>query len=403
MSTDKPCAALEITNKSIKLVIGYEINGHVYVAYTLVKNLGTIRNGGTFIDPQNTISNLEAIKSIRDASARLNINIVEASVILPPENLKIYETHQVTTVLSEESKVANIDIRNIYTLIKKGHLGVSSTNQFVDIIPDRYILDQGRTSLNPPIGETTNTLTLYARVHTIERDIVDGFNEIVQSAGLNVKRNVVTPFAAAELLASMDNIPQDYILVDIGAKQTTVSLVGRKQLHSSAIFDWGGDEITHRIQEKFNIREDDAEKIKIMYGIDKRVTNFKAPVHVNHDEEGNEHKYYVDDLNAITKSELDVFVAKLTESINNLLNGMNPAYKQLPMILIGGGSLLKGLEGYVLPKVQSQSVTVVIPKVLGARNPALFNCLGMLLVQNKYQSVFDENHPKVGQVTRNAK
>ena len=82
---------------------------------------------------------------------------------------------------------------------------------------------------------------------------------------------------------------------------------------------------------------------------------------------------------------------------------MNPAYKQLPMILIGGGSLLKGLEGYMLPKVQSATVTTVIPKVLGARNPALFNCLGMLLVQSKYQAVFDENHPKVGQVTRNAK
>lgn len=403
MSADKPCAALEITNKAIKLVIGYEINGQVYVVYSLVKSLGKIRDGASFIDPQNTISNLETIKTIKDESARITVNVAEALVAIPPEDLKIYETHQVTTVLSEESKVANIDIRNIYTLIRKGHLGLSTSNQFVDIIPDRYILDQGRTSVAPPIGETTNTLTLYARVHTINRSTVEGFNEIVSGAGINVKRNVVAPFAASELLATMEGIPQDYILLDIGARRTTVSLIGRKQLHSSTIVEWGGDNITHKIQEKFNIRESDAEKIKIMYGIDKRETNFKAPVCIYHDETGKEYKYFIEDLNQIIKSELDILINKVNEGINNLLNGINPAYKQLPMILIGGGSLLKGLEAYMLPKVQSVSVTTVIPKVLGARNPALFNCLGMLLVQKKYQAVFDENHPKVGQVTRNAK
>ncbi|MBR0294879.1 MAG: rod shape-determining protein [Bacilli bacterium] len=403
MSSDKPCAAIEITNKAIKIVVGHEINGKVYVVYSLIKNLGTVRNGKAFIDPQNTISNLEAIKSIKDESAKIQINVVEALVSIPPENLMIYETHQVTTVLSEESKVANIDIRNIYTLIRKGHLGLSTTNQFVDIIPDRYILDQGRTSLNPPIGETTNTLTLYARVHTIDRSTIEGFNEIVSGAGIYVKRNVVAPFAACELLSTMEEVPQDYILVDIGAKQSTVSLVGRKQLHSSAIINWGGDNITHRIQEKFSIRENQAEKIKMMYGIDKRETNFRAPVCITHEEDGTDKKYYIDDLNALTKGELDVFISKLNETINNLLNGINPIYKQLPMILIGGGSLLKGLKEYILPKVQSQSVDVIIPKVMGARNPALFNCLGMLLVQSKYQPVFDENHPKVGQVTRNTK
>ena len=119
MSADKPYAALEITNKAIKLVIGYEINGQVYVVYSLVKSLGKIREGASFIDPQNTISNLETIKTIKDESARISINVAEAIVAIPPEDLKIYETHQVTTVLSEESKVANIDIRNIYTLISK--------------------------------------------------------------------------------------------------------------------------------------------------------------------------------------------------------------------------------------------------------------------------------------------
>ena len=400
MSSDKHYAALEITNKSIKLVIGCEIDGKIYVVYSLVKTLGTIRNNGQFIDLQNTMSNLESLKTIVDGSAGIRINVTDPLVAVPPENLKIYETHQVTTVLSEEYKVAVIDIRNLYTLINKGHVGLSTANAYVDTIPERYVLDQGRTSLNPPLGETTSTLALFARVHSIDRLTMDAFNELVNGAGLTVKRCVVAPFAAAELLNSMEGVPEDYILVDMGAKQTTVTLVGARQVYSSAIINWGGDEITHRIQEKFNIRESEAEKIKLTYGIDKRVTNFKAAVCVSHDEDGKENKYFVDDLNNITKGELDIFINKLNEAINSLLNGLNPAYKQLPMILIGGASLLKGLEGYMTPKVQSQSVKVMIPKVLGARNPALFNCLGMIYVQSKYRRVFEENYPHVNKVTR---
>ena len=49
----------------------------------------------------------------------------------------------------------------------------------------------------------------------------------------------------------------------------------------------------------------------------------------------------------------------------------------------------------------SETVEVVGPKTLGARNPTFFNCLGMILTHAKYLNLNDEAHPKVGQVTRN--
>ena len=70
------------------------------------------------------------------------------------------------------------------------------------------------------------------------------------------------------------------------------------------------------------------------------------------------------------------------------------------MILIGGGSRLNGLVEYVEPKVQSESVRVVAPRSLGARNPTFTNCLGMILANSKYPNVYDETHPRVGQLTR---
>ena len=47
---DKPIAAIELGSKKLKLVVGYEIDGQVYVLYTLTKPYGNCIEGGNFID-----------------------------------------------------------------------------------------------------------------------------------------------------------------------------------------------------------------------------------------------------------------------------------------------------------------------------------------------------------------
>ena len=83
-------------------------------------------------------------------------------------------------------------------------------------------------------------------------------------------------------------MPQDYILVDIGSSVTTVSLVGARKLYSSRFFKWGGDNITNKIIEKFNVSEEEAERYKILYGLDRREYSFDAPVCTSDDGFGNQ-------------------------------------------------------------------------------------------------------------------
>ena len=400
MSMEKPVAALEVTTKSIKILIGYEIEGKVYAIYSDVKKIGNIKKMGVFTDINNTISSAENYKLIIDESAKLKINISEALVALPPVEFQVFQTNQVTTVVSEVGRVDSIDIRNIYTLIKKNRIGYPASSTIVDIIPERYILDQGRTYTKMPLGETTNTLNLIAKVHVLPRSIVDEHDRILTENNINIKRNIVAPYAACELLGTYPEVPNDYILVDIGANETIISLVGLKQLFASSIIPFGGDDITHKIEETFNISEDEAEKIKCAYGLKNRKMNFEAPVAEFMDENGNTRQFLENELSQLIKGELDRFVAMLNNEINNLLKNENPAYKNLPMILIGGGALLKGLEEYLEPKVQSKSVKVVIPKTFGCRNPSFVNLLGMIYVQGKEHVSLDKNLPQVGEVKR---
>lgn len=394
----KTVAAIEFGSKKLKLVVGYELDGKVYVLYALTKPYGHIVESGSITDQQQLAQSIIDVKQIADPSAKLKISISEALLSLPPYGLEIFQTKQVTTVISDEGKIGNLDIRNIYALIKNGALPLD--NQLIDVAPERYILDQGRTFIRPPLGESSSTLTVYAKVHTLPKRISGEYKAALAAGGLSIKRSVVAPFAACELLGTYEDIPGDYILVDIGSNMTTVSFIGDKVLYASRFFEWGGDHITERIIESFNINEASAEKYKITYGIDKREMNFKAPICETDDGEGNSIKHYTDELNAIIKAELDVFVKQLNLAIDDLLKGYDNSAKSLPMILVGGGAKLNGLIEYLEPKVQSESVKVVTPRSLGARNPTFTNCLGMIIANTKYPNVYDETHPRVGQLTR---
>ena len=108
-----------------------------------------------------------------------------------------------------------------------------------------------------------------------------------------------------------------------------------------------------------------------------------------------------DELNEIIKGELEIFVEQLKEAIDQVVASHDKSYRSFPMLLVGGGAELNGLVQYITPKVLSETVQVVRPKTLGARNATFFNCLGAILTHSRYPNLNDESHPRVGVLTRN--
>ena len=397
---DKPIAAIELGSKKLKLVVGYEIDGQVYVLYTLTKPYGFCIEGGNFVDASKVAETIKSIREFTDPSAKLKLNISDVLLCLPPYGLGIYQTRQVTTVVTEDSKISNLDIKNIYALIRNSAYPLND-KALVDVVPESFTLDHGRIFARPPMGESSSTLTVSAKVQTLPSVLVDNYQTVLANGGMVSRRNVISSLAATELISSYPNMPTSFILVDIGSNITTVSFIGNGALYGSTFFEWGGDNITERIIEKFNINEADAEKYKIMYGIDYREMNFKAPICTTEDGNGQDVHHYNDELNAIIKGELDIFVQQLNDAINDIVAQHDKSYRSFPMMLVGGGAELNGLVQYITPKVMSETVEVIRPKTLGARNATFTNCLGAILTYSKYPNLNDESHPRVGVLSRN--
>lgn len=390
--------AIELGSKKIKLVIGYELNGKVYSIYTMNKSYGPLLPDGRFFDFQKLVDCVASIKELNDPDAKIKTKISECVLCLPSDGLEIFQTKQRTPVISEHGKISPIDIRNLYSLIKNS--SSKTSNVLVDIVPETYILDETRTVKGSPIGDMAHTLIMNAKVHLSPDHIYTNYMGVLDRAKIDVKRVVVAPLGAVEYLATMDDIPGNYFMIDIGSDTTSVSLVGKNILYGCQTFNWGSDIITTKIAEKFNVSMEDAEKYKKIYGIDEREMQFRAPICSDNTGESGTKHYYKEDMNEIIRECLDDLAKKLKEKIDVLLEKQNPELSKLPLVLIGGGSQLKGLVEFLSSRFDSSSIKVVVPNTIGARDATYTNCLGMILVASKYMSMNDDSRNRAKDLVR---
>ena len=374
--------ALEISHKYLKIVVGAVKDNAVVVEYAHKSPLFHPLENGVIKDHLAIVKELSKINPINDEKLHFSQLIDNAIVVLPPFGLEIYETNQYTSVISSEKIVGDIDIKNIYSIIRNKKLPVD--NQLIDIIPDSFMLDNGNRYAQAPIGKESSAITVYAKVHTLPKRINDEHTNCLVHANIAVKRRVVAPFAVSELLATYNDVPKTYFLVDIGANSTSISLVDNNQLFASRSFPWGGDNITNAIITSFNISEKEAEDIKILYGLDYREMKFAYPIAKSLTPEG-EREYYVSDLNKLIEKELANFTNMLNVSLEQISNAYNiEGSNSMPLIVIGGGSQLKGLKPYFENRFTTHETKFLKPKSIGASDPSLFGVLGSILVNKKY-------------------
>ena len=351
---------------------------------------------GTINDREALLQTIGKINPINDEQYDIHELIDDAIIVLPPFGLEIYGTSQITSVISRERIIGTQDIVNIYSIISNKKLPVD--NELIDTIPDVYKIDSGERYAVPPIGKASRSITVSAKVHTLPKRINANYSGIISGAGINIAHKVVSSYAISELFATYKDLPTDYYLFDIGAYSTSVSLVSNSKLLATRSFAWGGDNITERIIECFNINEKEADHIKTLYGLDDRKLNFLYPIATSGD---GATKRYREDLNQIITESLDKLVSLSNVSIQQLALAYKvDTYKTLPFVITGGGSKLHGLLNYLKDKFGKDNIQIVNPRTIGARDPSLAACLGAILVHNSHPGVVEDINSSSSPVSR---
>ena len=397
---EKPVASLEIGSSYIKLIVGYVLDNRIDVLYADKKPLpvGAVE-GGFIKDFDKVISILHEFRTLYLLATKSKINIEDVVLVLPSIGVEVFQNVKTTNVISESGRVEKIDISNAFSLIRKDRINPNA--EIVNIIPDFFKLDDGRKLSSSPMHQTSNTLTLSAKVHTIPTRLLDGYKRALAGAGLHPILYVVSAYAAATLFNTYDNFPTRYFLIDSGSNMSTISLIADGMLFSSFNFETGGDNLSIKLAEQFNISREDAEKIKLMYGVDHSVESLLIPLFESlSPEEGKKKKYYNSDVNRVIElyfSELNTQIDHTIKTIvrdQEINNGL-----LIPLVMIGGNTRINGLEEYFRNEYGPR-YRVGYSKSIGARSIDYINCLGAIVVLIKNLNETIDDNPRIANLSR---
>lgn len=168
-------------------------------------------------------------------------------------------------------------------------------------------------------------------VVAISKNVVDQTLETLQAAGLDPVGLEIESISQARSLILEKDEQQTALIVDIGDRRTSFSInKGGVPCFTSSI-PLCGQSFTDAISKGMNVSFEEAEKIKISYGIG---SDFKN-----------------DALFKLSKPILENFIQEIEQSIDFYLTGLKYSQSIDKIIICGGGANTKGIVPYLSKKL----------------------------------------------------
>lgn len=396
---EKPLTVVEISDTKVRVAVGYANNDKINLVYMSERPINGLISHGEIIDLTTLSQILNSMREFKNEVTKEKFVVNEATLVLPSLGLNVFQSDKTSNVVSPFGVVAQIDIENVISLVQKE--AVPSGSEIIDIIPDSFTLEQGRSYINPPIGEHSNSIKVNAKIHCLPTRIVSEYKRVAEAAHIKVRRLCVSSYAIAELGKHIEDIPSSYVLVDMGAEMSNISLIGNNTPFETLSFSSGGNDLINRIVENFRIGPDEALELLRKYGFDERPLSYK-PIIAKGNVDGVIREFDPSALNLIIKTFfLEDYFAQFDIAFENLMKGYPDAVKNLPIVFTGGFSKLIGFDSLAKEKFsKSQSIHHLEPNTFGARDARFTACVGAMYSASKYKGSLSDSRVKTNELNR---
>ena len=268
---------------------------------------------------------------------KTNLKLKEVQLGVGSELIEVREGGTTIPLVDRTNKIiTQRDIKKVNDQARL--LSLKMDEEILHALPQQYMVDEVNKALNPgglygrKLG--VQSLMIFTNANRI-RNIV----RAVHQAGYEVPNVFFTSYAACEVALDGTERAQGRVLIDIGAKATSVLLFQDNILRRFKKIEIGGDAFTRRIAEQLSLPLDLAEEIKRSYA---------ATLEAYHssDEEilVKRDSVYKPVKGKDICAAIEPQIRELLENIQNVLREFGVADElETGIVMIGGGSLLTGL------------------------------------------------------------
>ncbi len=268
---------------------------------------------------------------------KTNLKLKEVHLGVGSELIEVREGGTTIPLVDRTNKIiTRRDIKKVNDQARL--LSLKMDEEILHDLPQQYMVDEVNKALNPgglygrKLG--VQSLMIFTNANRI-RNIV----RAVHQAGYEVPNIFFTSYAAGEVALDDAERAQGRILIDIGARATSVLLFQDNILRRLKKIEIGGDAFTRRIAERLSLPLNLAEEIKRSYA---------ATLEAYHssDEEilVKRDSAYKPVKGKDICAAIEPQIRELLENIQSVLREFGVADElETGIVMIGGGSLLTGL------------------------------------------------------------
>ena len=143
---------------------------------------------------------------------------------------------------------------------------ISADDQILHTLVQEFIVD-GQDGVKEPIGMDAKRLEVRVHIVTGAVTSVQNIVKCVHRCGLEVIDLVLQPLASGHAVLTDDEKDVGVCLVDIGGGTTDIAVFSQGAIRHTAVIAIAGDQITSDIAIALRTSTQDAEEIKIRYGV----------------------------------------------------------------------------------------------------------------------------------------
>lgn len=332
METDKLTVAIELGSSKISGAAGYkQADGSFKVmAYAATSSTSCIHHGAVYNLDKTANAIVEVITKLEN---QLNAKVLQVVIGYNCQSIKsVYST--VSRHFEEETVVTSDVIDQMFSECEDQV--IPGYDKF-HLESQEYGVNSKKSAETEPIGVACNDLVGNYLNIVLKSQIADYIGKCFGMASVEVLDGYVTPLAEAEVALTDDEKRQGCVLVDYGAETTAVSVYNNGMLRYLRVIPFGSVLITKDLATVLQIEPDEAEKLKVTYGLCNIINNLE---NADTTKVGNK---------TISLKEIgEIIEARNEEILRNIAHQIKASglYDILysGIILTGGGSNLRRLD-----------------------------------------------------------
>jgi cell division protein FtsA len=148
-------------------------------------------------------------------------------------------------------------------------VNIPTDQQILHVLPQEFIID-GQEDIREPIGMSGVRLEVKVHIVTGAVSAAQNIVKCVRRCGLEVQDLILQPLASSVSVLSQDERELGVVLVDIGGGTTDIAIFTGGAIRHTAVLPIAGDQITNDIAMALRTPTQDADEIKLRFGIGKQ-------------------------------------------------------------------------------------------------------------------------------------